>query len=208
MKAPKMIVAGLGNPGPEFSSTYHNAGRLALEALATRLGAPDDSGNASGAAGASGIRVGGASAVASGRGASTWKSHRGLFSYAIADGIALVSPLTYMNESGAAVGEALKKFGAKPSALIVLHDESDLPVGQYKISAGRGAAGHRGVQSIMDTVRTKEFTRIRIGIRPPRERTRRKASAFVLKPVSASDRAVFAEVFAKIADEIVARAAA
>jgi PTH1 family peptidyl-tRNA hydrolase len=113
-----------------------------------------------------------------------------------------VAPTTFMNESGGAVRAAMKKFGARPEDLIVLHDESDLPLGDYKTSFGKNSAGHKGVQSIIDALGTKEFTRIRIGIRPPQERHRTKASSFVLKMIGARDRKILDGVFEKIAGAV------
>ncbi|MCL4530917.1 MAG: aminoacyl-tRNA hydrolase, partial [Chloroflexi bacterium] len=110
-----------------------------------------------------------------------------LFAAAAADRAIFVAPLTFMNESGIAAREALKQFGAKPEDLIVIHDDSDLPVGKYKISRNVRAAGHKGVQSIIDVIGTKDFTRIRIGIRPPVEQRRAKAETFVLKKITKKD---------------------
>jgi peptidyl-tRNA hydrolase, PTH1 family len=165
MNARKILVVGLGNPGPEFEDTYHNIGMLAVRAIAA--GSP-------------------------------FKAHKKLFSYAAAGGTAFVIPLVFMNESGRAVAEAMKKFGARPADLIVIHDDSDLPIGAYKLSIGRGAAGHKGVASIIRALGTDGFTRIRIGIRNPREKRRKKAGEFVLKKIAPRDRAAFKEVFASL----------
>ena len=113
--------------------------------------------------------------------------------------LVFVAPASFMNESGNTVREAMKKSGAKPGDLIVLHDEGDLTLGNYKISAGRSSAGHKGVQSIIDALGTNEFTRIRIGIRPAKEVRRTKASSFVLKTIGARDRKVLDNVFEEIA---------
>ena len=64
--------------------------------------------------------------------------------------------------------------------IIVLHDDSDIPLGTWKISRARGAAGHHGIESIVAALRINDFTRIRIGIRPAREIVRKKAEDFVL----------------------------
>jgi PTH1 family peptidyl-tRNA hydrolase len=163
------LLVGLGNPGAEFEHTYHNVGFLALDAIAAET-----------------------------ENAPVWKAHRKLFSYAHAGEVVLVKPLTFMNESGIAVAEALKKFGADATELTVLHDESDLVVGDFKISIGKNAAGHRGVQSIIDHLGTNEFQRVRIGIRPAHEPTRKKASAFVLSEITKKDREILEKVFKKI----------
>jgi len=169
------LIIGIGNPGKEYEDTYHNVGALALAYLVRTIGAED---------GTAPLR---------------FKTHKNLFRYASARGIAFVLPLTFMNESGAAAKEALRTFGAKPAEIAVLHDESDLAVGAYKISAGQNSAGHKGVQSIMDAVRSKEFTRARIGIRPAKETARKKASEFVLSKIMPKDARAFEKVFEEIA---------
>ena len=103
----------------------------------------------------------------------------------------------YMNESGACVMQALKKYKLKPAELLVVHDDSDIPIGSYKVSFGRNAGGHRGVQNIIDHLRTNGFWRLRVGIRPVAERKRQKAEDLVLKKISASDRAKIDTVFTK-----------
>lgn len=108
----------------------------------------------------------------------------------------------YMNESGACVMQALKKYKLKPAELLVAHDDADIAVGSYKISFARNAGGHRGVQNIIDHVRTNKFWRLRVGIRPVAERKRQKAEHLVLKKIAPADRkkinAVFKEVIAKL----------
>lgn len=172
------LIVGLGNPLPEFEATYHNVGMLAVEHLAEELS----------------------------RGGTplTFKPHRGLFRYAITDKFALVLPLTFMNESGAAVKEAVKKFGIPLERLVIVHDESDLTLGNYTISFDRNSAGHNGVQSIINTLGSKAFSRARIGIRPAEEKKRKKASAFVLTKISAKDKKALREVFSKIAKDLTA----
>jgi PTH1 family peptidyl-tRNA hydrolase len=175
------VIVGLGNPGPEYSMTYHNAGMLALPALAARL-APDDAG------------VDG-SALAFAR-------YKHLFEYARGDRWAFVRPLTYMNDSGRAVKEALRVLDAMPGALMVAHDDSDLPLGAWKIARGGGAAGHKGILSIVDHLGTNDFIRIRIGIRDPQEAERKKAGDFVLSPIGARERETLEKVFMEIAESL------
>ena len=108
----------------------------------------------------------------------------------------------YMNESGACVEKALKKYKLKPANLLIVQDDSDIPIGSYKISFARNAGGHRGVQNVIDHLRTNGFWRLRVGIRPLTERKRQKAEDLVLKKISAADRkkidAIFAEVIASL----------
>jgi PTH1 family peptidyl-tRNA hydrolase len=175
--APKKILVGLGNPDPQYANTYHNVGRIALEKIAR------------------GSETGASRAF-------PWEKHKNLFEYLETDRAIFVRPLTYMNESGKAVREALKKFSSSPaslsSRLFVLHDDSDITIGNYKISFARNSAGHKGVQSVIDAVKTKEFSRIRIGIRPAREVKRQKAGEFALKTISPSHQKVLDAVFEKL----------
>lgn len=159
-----MIIVGLGNPGEEYKNTYHNAGWLALEYLKNELGTDG-------------------AEVKSGK----WNT----FSYweLTTDGkkYILAFPNTFMNLSGSAVKEALKVFNTNIEDLVVVHDDSDLLLGEVKGAFGAGAAGHNGVASIIETLKTKDFYRIRIGIRNPDEIDRKKAEDFVLKTIKKSD---------------------
>ena len=144
----------------------------------------------------------GAIAVATFAGDASWKSHAGVFRYAVSGTTAFVIPLTFMNESGRAVHEAMKKFGADAKDLTVVHDESDLPVGQYKVVTGGSSAGHKGIQSIIDAIGTPEFRRVRIGIRDPKEQKRKKAEAFVLHAMSPDDEKELNAVFVSAAKDL------
>ncbi len=109
----------------------------------------------------------------------------------------------YMNESGAPVRAMMKKTSAPPEHTLIVHDESDIVIGEYKISTTRGAAGHKGVLSVFEVTGANTFTRLRIGIRPKTETEHRaKAEDFVLKKISASDKKQLEEVFAKAATEL------
>ncbi|HEX4104399.1 MAG TPA: aminoacyl-tRNA hydrolase [Candidatus Paceibacterota bacterium] len=169
------VIVGLGNPGEEYANTYHNVGVQALRAIGEELAA---------------------------QGLPAFKTHRHLFEYSSVGDFALVIPLTFMNASGEAVKEALKKFNAEPRDLIVLHDESDLTVGNYKISKDRGAAGHKGVQSIMDVLGCNDFTRVRIGIRPAQEIKRKKAEEFVLSAIKPGDKTELRKVFTEVKEAL------
>jgi len=181
MKSGIRLVVGLGNPGAKYENTYHNAGMAAMEAIA---------------------------AVFSLDGAPFWETHKKLFAYTQADGWVFMKPLLYMNESGTAVREASRKFEVPPENIILLHDDSDLPIGAWKSSRGRGAAGHHGVESAIAALGTNDFTRIRIGIRPQNERTRKKAGEFVLRKVTKTSAEIFKKMFDEIADELKEEAAA
>ncbi len=105
----------------------------------------------------------------------------------------------YMNESGKFVSKEMKKSGAKPEELLVVHDDSDIEIGNYKLSFNRGAAGHHGIESIMATIKKNNFWRLRIGIRPKQKEgaERLKAEKFVLKKISTADKKILEGVFEK-----------
>lgn len=134
------VIIGLGNPGEQYTDTRHNAGRLALQSFAKTYGA------------------------------SAWKAHAASKSLTAGLSIgknivALVLPETFMNKSGVSAAKFVKSVKAA-ERLVVVYDDLDLPVGKIKISFDRGSGGHKGVESIMKAIKTKKFTRIRIGISP------------------------------------------
>lgn len=131
------LVAGLGNPGPRYAWTRHNAGQMVVELLATRLGA-----------GRSVARYGGRFAEARGP----------------AGPVALIVPTTYMNDSGDAVGPAAGALRAAAAQVLVVHDEVDLPFGVVRGKVGGGAGGHNGLRSVARGLGTGEFPRIRLGV--------------------------------------------
>jgi PTH1 family peptidyl-tRNA hydrolase len=171
----RMLLIGLGNPGTEYENTYHNVGARALGAIAASLA----------------------------RGTvSQWNTHKKLFIYTEAGGLIFAKPLIFMNVSGSAVREAARKFHIPPERIILLHDDSDLPLGTWKISCGRGAAGHHGVESVIAALGTNDFARVRIGIRPANERTRSKAGTFVLRKATKNADAIFKKTFKEIAEKL------
>jgi len=136
-----ILIVGLGNPGPRYRGTRHNLGRAVVERLAAELGVrlSDD-----GWARAGRARLGQATA---------W----------------LAVPETYMNESGVAVRDLLRRRRRSPADLVVVYDDLDLPLGTLRLRPGNGAGGHNGIRSIIDHLGTGAFPRVRIGIgRPPR----------------------------------------
>ena len=108
----------------------------------------------------------------------------------------------FMNLSGNFVLRALKHNNAEPDELLIAHDDSDLPIGKYKIDYGRGSAGQKGVEDIQNALKTKDFWRLRIGIRPPQEKIRQKAGAFVLKKISSANKEVFVKLFEEITKKL------
>jgi len=132
-------------------------------------------------------------------------------STAVLCAIKLLKTDAYMNESGACVKTALKKYKLKPDQAMVAHDDSDIMLGAYKMSFARNAGGHRGVQNIIDYLKTNKFWRLRIGIRPasafpasagkPAKKWI-KAEKLVLKKISPADQKKLQTVFKEVMEEL------
>jgi PTH1 family peptidyl-tRNA hydrolase len=150
----ELLVAGLGNPGPEYADTRHNVGFMVCDELARR------------------------------HGASFRSKFSGDFAELRLDGrrIALLKPQTYMNESGRSIGAAVRFFKLPPDRLLVLHDEVDLDPGRLQARLGGGLAGHNGLRSIAQHMKTQEFLRLRIGVGRPERGDPRPVADFVLSP--------------------------
>jgi len=166
------LIIGLGNPGPEYENTYHNAGKLMVDYLLENRVLGSESGNAG-----------------------FHKKTSGNFESCAAGGLILVKPTNYMNENGRAAKAALKSFGTKVDSILVAHDDSDIEIGKYKISFGSGSAGHNGVESVIESTGTKNFWRLRIGIGKPGKINKVKAGELVLKKITAADRELMRSVF-------------
>ncbi len=111
----------------------------------------------------------------------------------------------FMNESGKYVAKAVKKFGVKPEELLVVHDDSDIEIGKYKLTPpGHGSAGHHGIESIEQHLKTNNFWRLRIGIRPKQKEgeERMKALDFVLKKISLENKKILETVFEEAKKEL------
>ena len=135
------IVVGLGNPGNQYAKTRHNAGWMVLDRVADRAGWAGRG------------RTRDASSVVQGR-------YRGL-------DLTLVKPLTYMNDSGLAVRKVLAREHAPLVDLLVVADDFALPFGKLRFREGGGAGGHNGLRSIIDELRARRFSRLRVGIGDP-----------------------------------------
>lgn len=104
---------------------------------------------------------------------------------------------TFMNQSGFFVKSALAKYRLNPENLLIVHDDSDIALGRFKLNFNRGSAGHKGVESVIQTLKTKKFWRLRIGIRftDPNQIRRTKAGNLVLKKIKAADKKTLYAVF-------------
>ncbi len=150
------ILVGLGNPGPEYAGTRHNAGFRAVDHLAGRFGV--------------GIRRLEGKAL----------TGRGTFG---GGEFLLAKPQTFMNLSGSSVEALLRIHGAFPGDLLVLCDDLDLPLGQLRLRRTGGAGTHKGLRSILETLGTPDFPRLRIGIGPQEG----DSADFVLQPFPPGD---------------------
>lgn len=135
------LVVGLGNPGPKYARSRHNVGEEAVSILAQRHGVTLKGGRDN-------------ALVAETR----FGDQR----------VVLAFPITYMNESGQAVGALVRRYRIEsPSQVIVVQDELDLPPGELKVKAGGGLAGHNGLRSIKQHLKSTDFLRVRIGVGKP-----------------------------------------
>lgn len=109
------------------------------------------------------------------------------------DNVIIAKPQTFMNNSGRAVKATLSYYKTKPEDLWIIHDDIDLPIGTFKISKDRGSAGHKGVQSIINELKTKDFNRIRIGIQPKAGKPK-QVDKFVLQNFTNKEEKIIKEV--------------
>jgi len=164
-----LLVVGLGNPGREYANNRHNVGWMIVDELARRHGG-------------------------------SWK---GKFSGQLAeirvDGhkVALLKPETYMNASGGPVSAAARFFKVDPESVLVVHDDGDLDLGRLQARKGGGLAGHNGLRSIAQHLKTQDFLRLRVGVGRPERGDRRPLADYVLSDFEPADDA----------ESIVARAA-
>lgn len=142
MKPPIRLIIGLGNPGPEYEATRHNAGFWLADQLADDMHASF----------------------------TLEKNFFSWVAKARVDGevILLAKPATFMNRSGQAAGALMRFYKLTPAQVLVLHDELDLMPGQVKIKQGGGHAGHNGLRDIQSVFSNADFWRMRIGIGHPR----------------------------------------
>lgn len=158
----RFVVAGLGNPGPKYARTRHNAGYLVVDLLAQRMGGAFKSHRASG----------GRAEAAEGRLAAL--------------PVVLVKPLSYMNESGGPINAVARFYKVPVQQIVVVHDDLDLPYGDLRLKRGGGDGGHNGLKSTSSALGSKEYLRVRVGIgRPP---GRQDPADYVLREFSAAER--------------------
>jgi PTH1 family peptidyl-tRNA hydrolase len=174
------IIVGLGNPGEQYKYTRHNIGWLALDSLLGEV---------------------------------KWLENKkfNVLTYEMGDCL-YVKPLTFMNNSGQAVQKILNYYKLLPKnfgilkkkdadlsdTLIVIQDDLDINFGDAKVANDSSSAGHRGIQSIIDYLKTKKFTRLRLGIKNELLRVNIPPEKFVTQPFNHEEKERLKEVFAKI----------
>jgi PTH1 family peptidyl-tRNA hydrolase len=185
------LIIGLGNPGEKYNLTRHNAGFMAVDYLAKKW-------------------------------SGSWQNHKKSNSLvtkiAATNGrptIILAKPQTLMNNSGLAVVKLLSFYNLWPKkmslfkkkesnlsqTLLIIHDDLDLPLGRFKISLNRGSAGHNGVQSIINQLKTKNFTRLRLGISTPKKNLI-GGEKFVMEKFKNEEIIIINQTIKKATDEI------
>ena len=168
------LIVGLGNPGDKYARTRHNVGEEAVRLLAARHD----------------------STLKGGRDDALVAETR--FGD---DRVVLAFPITYMNESGRAVGAMVRRFRIEtPEQIIVVQDELDLPPGDLKIKAGGGLAGHNGLRSITQHLHTQDYLRVRIGVGKPD--TKHVGKVHVLAPFPKRQREVVDVAIRDAADAV------
>ncbi len=155
-----ILIVGLGNPGPRYAETRHNAGFQVVDRLVERAG-----------------------------GVSFREKYHGHFAQVTVDGavLSLLKPMTFMNDSGRSVQAAVQHFKLPLDSLLVVHDELDLPFAEVRLKQGGGDAGQRGVRSISAAL-GPNYARLRVGIGRPPPEFKGDVADFVLQACSLAER--------------------
>jgi peptidyl-tRNA hydrolase, PTH1 family len=167
-----ILIVGLGNPGSDYENTRHNAGRNAAILFAKKYKMPAFEYD---------------------------KKSNALLSYDKIEKtpVTIALPETYMNKSGQAVAK-LTRIKKDMKDLIVMHDDLDIPVSSAKMTYGRNSGGHKGVESIMRAIKTKNFVRIRIGVAPKKKPTHKKILDFIVGNYSPKEKEALKKLQRKI----------
>lgn len=166
------LVVGLGNYGDKYAYTHHNMGFLAVECLADKLG---------------------------------FKFKKRECDSLIAEGnlngerLIIAKPLTFMNLSGVAVKQLLRKYEISPRDMVVVYDDIDIERGTLRVRAKGSAGTHNGMRNIIEIIGTEDFPRVRVGIGKPPPFV--PLADFVLSEVPKDDRKLFYELLSRAADE-------
>jgi peptidyl-tRNA hydrolase, PTH1 family len=178
------LFIGLGNPGEEYERTRHNIGRMALQSFAES------------------------------HDADVWETEKGAKSLLSRTKVGkhdvwMALPDTFMNKSGLAAAYLASKKKVKSENVIVLQDDMDLPIGTTKMSFARGSGGHRGVESIIKHLKTRDIVRVRIGVAPTtptgklkKPRGEDKVITFILGKIKDDDLKAYKKAFKRVNDAL------
>lgn len=170
------LVVGLGNPGPRYAATRHNLGQAVLDRVAARLGCR--------------FRLGAGAAVAEG----TWAGTT----------LYLAKPVAFMNAMGPGVRRLLWDLELEVPSLVTIYDDLDLPFGRVRVRQRGGHGGHNGVRSLIETLGTEEFRRVKVGIGRPDSRD--AVVDWVLAPFTADEAEALPAILERAADAVLALA--
>lgn len=171
-----ILIAGLGNPGKQYTRTRHNVGFLVIDQLIKLWQMPSLTFNKK-------------------------------FNAEITEGreseqkIIFLKPQTFMNNSGQAIAAATKFYKIKPKNILIIHDDKDIPLGELKIQINRGDAGHNGIKSIIEQLGTKNFIRLRIGIKSLNTNQKELAN-FVLSKFTMTEQKILNQIILQISKAV------
>ncbi|MGB9667830.1 MAG: aminoacyl-tRNA hydrolase [Thermosulfidibacteraceae bacterium] len=171
-----LLIVGLGNPEPRYFTSRHNIGFMVVDLVAKSKRAEFKD-----------------------------KRYDSIFTvFKLADkSVCLVKPLTYMNRSGISVARWVKHIGeVSCNTLLVVHDEIDFPFGKVRFKCGGGHGGHKGLMSIMESIGTDNFARLRMGVGRPEVRDRDLIVEWLLKPMDKEDLETYFDFIVKILPSI------
>ncbi len=176
------IVVGLGNPGERYAQSRHNVGFMVIDEIIRKYVASPHV-----------------------------NKKLGAILYYLDKERLLLKPQTFMNRSGGPVANIVRFYKIKPENVLVVHDDVDLAFGEIKKQFARGAAGHRGVESIMDSLKTDGFNRVRVGVGRPDPEVhgnldlpagRQELDAWVLQKFSGGEKEKLRQALQKAVDLI------
>ena len=175
------LIVGLGNPGRGYAHNRHNVGFICLNHFARTEGIRFDKKQS--------------------------KARIGMGEVAGSD-VVLAKPQTYMNLSGQSVSLLINKFDISLDDLLIIHDDLDLPLGKIRVSRGSGSGGHKGIDSIISSLGSQEFARIRVGIgRPmvppvPTPISEDDIIAYVLSDFTTEEKQIISQVIPRVSEAV------
>lgn len=174
------LVVGLGNPGEKYEHNRHNVGFVVVDKLSTQYAVRSDQ----------------------------WKLNKKFESVMIqTDQLIIAKPQTFMNESGRAVGKIKNFYKIELEDIFIVHDDLDIPLGNYKIQHAKGPRVHYGVNSVEREVGSEDFWRVRIGVenRPVRGNTGVPGEVYSLQDFDEAEAKIVSEVMTRVATDLLTR---